>query len=319
MTTIANRAKAFELAYEEGGIEAAISAAHGFTSAEMESPEAMRDIEPRVWQLIERLRLEPERSDLRIARLMREALYVRGTGIDLLNTYEDMTAPPPAWPSTVEGVEFRGLVAIAGNAKLGKSSLCLASALEAALGGWFVIYANAELDGPTFRSYIRRWMPERDIREAALENFRAFMVNPGVTADALIESAAGCIDQGASRVLFVLDSINTVAHLSAGNYLRELERLTLWAMQARKVTNGEISALVVSEKNKLGSPVGQKLLYAADVILNMSRGKMDGYVGFDLTSRYQRSGDLGSLLFEWQTGRFLGARALPEASTDASF
>jgi KaiC/GvpD/RAD55 family RecA-like ATPase len=316
--TIAARVAAFEAAYEDGGIEAAVSVAHGFTDAEMDSPEAMR-VEPRIWQLIARLRMDAERSDLRIARQMREALFVRGTGIDLLNPYEDMTAPPPVWPSTVGEVDFRGLVVIAGNAKLGKSSLCIASALEAALVGWFVIYANAELDGPTFRSYIRRWLPEKDVRDAALANFRAFMVNPGVTAEALVESAAGCIDQGVERVLFVLDSINTVAHLSSGNYLRELERLTLWAMQARKSTNGAVSALVVSEKNKLGSPVGQKLMYAADVILNMSRGKTDGYVGFDLTSRYQRSGDLGSMLFEWQSGRFLGERALPEASADARF
>jgi hypothetical protein len=296
----------------------AVSEAHGWTEPKLDALPATREGE-QLFMLLFKLRQEPEQSGLRLQRLMREALVVQGDGMDLLNPYEDMTAPPPAWPSTLGDVDFRGLVVIAGNAKLGKSSICIASALEAALAGAFVVYANAELDAPTFRSYIRRWMPDRDVREAALENFRAFMVNPGISCESMVANAMGAVDRNADRVLFVLDSINTVANLSGSNYLRELERLTLWSMQVRKISNGEVGALVVSEKNKGGGPIGAKLNYAADVILNMSRGKTDGYVGFDLTSRYQRSGDLGSMLFDWQGGRFLGERALPEASADGTF
>lgn len=265
-----------------------------------------------LWQL----RQEPEQPGLRLQRMMLSSLDARGDGIDLLNPYEDMTAPPPAWPSTVDGIDFRGLVVIAGNAKLGKSSLCMSSALDAALTGAFVIYANAELDGPTFRSYIRRWVPDRDTRDAALENFRAFEVNPGVSARSLVNHAALAVDRNAERVLIVLDSINTIANLAGSNYLRELNDLALWAMHVRKMTSGEVGVLAVSEKNKAGGPVGAKLNYVADVILSLSRGKMDGYVGFDLTSRYQPSGDRGSMLFDWQSGRFLGERALPEASDE---
>lgn len=292
--------------------ELAVSLAHGWTDERLDAL-SLEALFLRLWKL----RQEPERPGLRLARMMGEALEVRGGGLDVINPHEDMTAPPPAWPSTIDETTFRGLVVVAGDAKLGKSSLCIGSALEAAFGGTFVVYANAELDAPTLRSYIRRWMPDRAEREAALRHFLAYMVNPGVSTESIVQHVMCAIPRDADRVLFVLDSINTTAQLSGtnigrGNYLAELGRLTLWAMQVRKLTNGEIGMMVVSEKNKLGGVMGAKLNYAADVIVNMSRGKMDGYVGFHVTDRYGRTGELIPKLFDWRTGRFLGAS--PEGS-----
>lgn len=267
------------------------------------------------------LREQPEMPGLRLRRTLLDSLRPRGEGVDLLDPVGDSTAPPPAFPSTVDGVEFRGLVTVAGDEKLGKSTLCVASALEAALDGWLVLYANAELDAPTFRKYIRRWIPDYERRKEALSRFYPYAIGPGVTAKSLVKWFAAALRRDTTNVLIVLDSVNRIADMSGSNigrsdYFGELKTWTTWAMQVRKETDGDIALLFVSEKNTRGGVLGRNLVYASDVVLNLSRAKTEGYVDFHQTSRYARSGGLGAFFFDWRTGRFEPPCALPEASND---
>jgi predicted ATP-dependent serine protease len=302
-------------------------------STEAERVTIARDLEG-VWPVIARfdaalveqlaqLAKGEEAADDLIRRLVWEATQGRtgAAGVELVEDPLVWEKQAPRWPSTLADVDriaggFYGVTVIAGETGVGKSSLAFASALEAALGGWTVVYCNAELDAGTVRSYIKRWLPQKALRDAALLNLRVVNVGPGVTLPLLAQRMEGALDwsyKPHERLLVVLDSVNTIAELAQGGegvetYFAELRRWLLWVMDARRRSSGVVSALVISETNAKGETKGRKADYVADMVVNLRRGDMDGYVKAAVVKgRYSGRQDLGALYFDHNTGQFKGA------------
>lgn len=231
----------------------------------------------------------------------------------------------PRWPSSLPDLDqqaggFYGVTVLAGETGCGKSTWACASAFEAALAGWYVIYLNAELDDGTLRWFIRRYFgPLEDEKKAALAAIRFVHIRPGIALSNFAKRAALSVPTWAERMLIVADSINTICEMGQGEegqetYFQELRRWLLWAMESRRLSNGRISHLVVSELNAKGETKGRKADYVADMVLRVQRGESDGYVKVKVTKgRYSGTHDFGGLLLDHRTGRLRGA-ATPQAA-----
>ena len=286
---------------------------------------AIERFSPALAARIRALQAEAEDPNDAIRRLLATDLSSRMlAGVKIVEDPEKAEAPAERFLSTITPLDvysggFYGVTVIAGETGVGKSSLAIASALDASLAGWTVIYANSELDPSTIRHYLRRWIPSAALRADALRNFRLLDIRPGVTLRELKQKAREAtlstregFPHLMQKLLIVIDSINTVAELTQSGegqetYFAELRNWIQWAMYVRKQSGGLISAILVSEVNAKGETKGRKADYAADFVLHLHRGDMDGYVKARVTKgRYSGPQDLGSLYFDHTTGQFKG-------------
>jgi KaiC/GvpD/RAD55 family RecA-like ATPase len=221
----------------------------------------------------------------------------------------------PRWPSGVirldqrTGGGFYGVTCLAGFAKLGKSLLALASAVEAALAGWLVIYFNAEVTEPEMANRVLRYCGGNPKAELA-ERLQIVTVSPNVVLADFVRRIVQGLDMETERVLVVVDSINRVAtymqdHSTGFGYFDGLHRIAEYAMVVRRETLGAVSWLLVSETNRGGQVKGATLEYMADLVLRMRPGKEPTQVELTLAeARESAGGALGLYERRWQTGTF---------------
>lgn len=188
---------------------------------------------------------------------------------------------------------FYGLAVVGGPPKSGKSLLALRSAIETAqAAGLLVVYVDFELDRFTYAKRMLGAVGVRKLDELptwAIEQLR--VIDGGdCNVQEFADQVAMQIDEQAERVLVVIDSINRMAknqqrHERGGNYFAHLGSIVSWARNAVTLTNGDISALLVSEVNRAGSITGQDPEYSADCYATLRRVESPAEVEIEFTSR----------------------------------
>jgi predicted ATP-dependent serine protease len=209
---------------------------------------------------------------------------------------------PLHWSSSIEKLDTLmlggcyGVTCIASEGKVGKSTLAMASAIQAAATlDRQVIYFNAELSLTEFDDRMRRYLNAHPACADAEQMLHVYHAGRGITPE---EIALRC-DEHASQepLIVVLDSINTLASLRGGSYYVALEALSMWAMLARRYSDGAASFLIVAETNKLGGIKGERLQFWADAIIRLKEPENRAWVEIEVThSRRTPAGPVGKYL-----------------------
>jgi len=272
--------------------------------------------------LLDDLRRRPEPTAERLRRIIVQSYESSAGLVPDPRVADEERALAPRWSAGNQSVQqalggFQGLTVLAGATGLGKSSWALSSALSAALDGQgriAVVYLNAELDRPTVSHYVRRWLRSHGLLDAPDElallgrTFHHFEVTPAVTLQRMAEAVQSGITGATERVLVVIDTVNTLAEklvTEAGTSaeFQALRSIGLWAMEARRLSNGDIGCLLVSETNKEGGIYGAKLHKWADLALLMTDSDVPTLIDVRVVKgRYVGSPTLGAFRFDPDTG-----------------
>lgn len=260
------------------------------------------------------LRSLPETPWLRNRRV----LLTTATELEGVEHVEDPEAwekPLPTWLSGLQELDrrvggFMGVTVLSGKSGVGKSTLAMSSALEAALEGWRVVYFNAELDRATMRTYLRRYLPNPAERSRALARTAFFELKPSLTIRQCAMEAWSAVDREDERVLIVLDSLHTAARMARGvglgdGYWREIQRWLFWALYCRRETLGDVAFLLVGELNRSGITKGETADFLGDLVLSVDKADTPGVRTIKVTKgRYVGEWDLGDFMLNPRIGRF---------------
>jgi predicted ATP-dependent serine protease len=209
---------------------------------------------------------------------------------------------PTHWPSSIPKLDslllggLYGVTAIASEGKVGKSTLAIASAIKAAATmDRQVKYFNGELSVTEFEDRLQRFLRAHPDCADAESMLDIYHVGRGVSPE---ELTVLCDDHpGPEPLLVVLDSINTIATLSGRSYFPAMDAFGIWAMMARRYSDGAASFLLVSETNKSGGIKGEKLQFWADCVVRLKEPADRAWVDIEVThSRRTPSGLVGKYL-----------------------
>jgi len=174
-----------------------------------------------------------------------------------------------------------GLSVLLGGEKCGKTFFALSQCIEAAATTqWQVVYVSAELDDQELAFRIASYLQSNPGSLDAAGYFHVIHVGKGQKPFDLYCDIAMCTDPNGPPVLVCLDSINTIAEMSGGDYLRTLRDYAMWMMVSRRMSNGMVSFLCVSETNRLGQAKGGNLQFWADQVVKLKKCKqVSGFGG----------------------------------------
>lgn len=208
--------------------------------------------------------------------ILRRSLAVREEPIVRVDAEAALAqAPSPTWPTALEGPPtllrgFRGVSFLVGGPSAGKSWWAIGSAVCAAMCGWRVLYVAAEMSPA---QVLRRAIGYTDGNPLP-DGFDVLEAGYGASVDRLVEMIAESVDD--RRTLIVLDSISSFvdqAEVADRNddmhRIGPLKRLTMWALNVRRDTNGEVSFLVLSERNAAGETKGRFGDHKADLVVSI--------------------------------------------------
>jgi predicted ATP-dependent serine protease len=237
----------------------------------------------------------PYQTSIRAVAAMFEAAKPRTQSVSApINAIKAGKAP--RWATNLNFIDritggFYGLSVVGGMQKLGKSTLAMASAIEAAASlEWNVVLHNAEVGGDELGRRLDQYLTIHPSAEDAVNHMRVVSVPRGFRLEDFLEHA---VDLAADDrpVLTVIDSINTCAQLMDGSYLDNLRELALWSMMSRRISRGAASFLVVSELNKSGSAKGMNLEYWADMVIRMTGDRKRGWLKMKLAHSRATQGE----------------------------
>jgi predicted ATP-dependent serine protease len=234
------------------------------------------------------------------------------SAVDRITTIEASSQPRfPTGIAAVDKMTFGGgygCTTVAGNAKSGKTTFAIGSAVEAALAGWKVIFLNCELDRT---ECIQAFMRKCGGTIPPQVSDRLTLVTPDFSfqpRDA-INRIREAVSFGDDRVLTVFDSINALVDLSGDgdrDYWGALSQWRNFAVRAAKLSQGRLAFLVVSETNRLGLVKGGSLEYKSSCVIRIQKDKCDNsMVELDvMLSRSSPAGSLGRFYRDWGRGAF---------------
>jgi hypothetical protein len=238
---------------------------------------------------------------------------------------DNLTDTLQRWPSNLEYIDyhcggFYGLTVILGGMKTGKTMMALGSCIEAAATEeWQVVYFCAELDQHEMSMRLNRYISANPASRSCEDFLHIIFVGKGQTPDMIQTQIEMVTDPAGPPILVCMDSINTVTEMSGGDYLRTLKEYALWAMLSRRMSNGAISFLIVSETNAIGGAKGGKLEFWADQVLKLTVKKRGGASGLvpvrlDLLAsrRTGGEGEMGIYLRNQTTCQFQAETAAPK-------
>jgi len=241
---------------------------------------------------------------------------------------DDLSDTLQRWPSNVEYVDyhcggFYGMAVILGASKCGKTMMALGSCIEAAATEeWQVVYLCAELDQHEMAMRLNRYFNAHPSSKVCEDFLHIIFVGKGQTPDLIQAQIEMVTDPGGPPILVCMDSINTITEMSGGDYLKTLRNYSLWAMLARRMSNGAASFLIVSETNQIGNAKGGKLEFWADQVIKIENPKAGpapyGLVPVKMkllaSRRTGGEGDMGVYLRNQQTCQFQAEAKAPRLS-----
>lgn len=233
---------------------------------------------------------------------------------EVIEDVEANRPQPPRYPTPILPLQaitngHYGLTVVGGDEGVGKSSVCAGVAVLAALDGWRVVYINAELTAERLGFYTKRLRTARHIPRDVLERITFVHFLVGTRFDDVVDVTCHSIRPDDGRVLVVLDSVNTILDKEASRdgYFDRMKRWALWAMEARRITDGRVSFLMTSELNQRKEATGIKLKYLADMVLIIQKTASKNYCDVNVSKgRYSGSEKLGALYLDYHTGQFEG-------------
>lgn len=250
----------------------------------------------------------------KLIRMLKGSVDPRGHEIEIVAPDEVPTESSPSYRTGIHAVDgmtggAQGMTVVAGAPKLGKSMVGVSTAVEAARDGWRVIYVNAELTRSAIVKRFRAYMGRIDhdvVRQIQIAN-----VGPGLTMQRFIEEVEGCVELDDHRMLIVLDSINRIVDLGVDTdgehaYWGLLRAWSNWAMTSRRISEGRISWMIISELAAAGHVKGRTLEYIADMVIRMQSAGIANTVNIDVPhSRFSASGEAGDHTRDFDRGRFV--------------
>ena len=233
----------------------------------------------------------------------------------------DTRLPPssedsPSWSTGCVPIDNvargHGMSVIAGAPKAGKSLLALSSAIEAALSDdWKVVYINAEMTANGIMKRMSNYLGGK-FDDRIHDNLFIANVYPGITpsdmCDQIVEHA---IDDESDRLLIVLDSINRLASFATSaedgeSYWTAIDSWQRWGLISRRISEGAISWLMVSELNSRNEVKGQNLVYTADYVVRLTQTEAQDVVQIDVPyAREKPAIDVGPCFRDFASGRFV--------------
>lgn len=256
-------AKSINVVQAASGKDAADHIAAGKTIAEfvpVYPVDSIRDSDPVAWK----------------RAVLARSLEVREQPIALVDQAAALSQDPsPSWPTALEGKPtilsaFRGVTFLVGGPSAGKSWWAIGSALAAAWNGWRVLYVASEMSPAQILRRAMRYTDDHDVPDG----FDVLEASYGASVESLVEMVSEAIDE--RRTLVVLDSISSFVDQAqiadTGDDVHKigpLKRLTMWALNVRRDTNGEVSFLVLSERNAAGETKGRFGDHKADLVVSI--------------------------------------------------
>lgn len=260
-------------------------------------PEDLRKADPAEWK----------------RRALREGLAAAESVRELDASKEAERATGRPWPTGLCGYtqhklsHLQGVVVIAGLPSAGKSLLAAGSAVDAALGEHEVVYVSCEMPGPVLYERLHR------ISNPLPETFHVLDVTFGVTLDKLVEEVCALVTD--RPLLVVFDSVSSfcdqVAESGKGRSedahgLALLKRIVMWAINARRATDGEIGFMLLAEASKEGRARGRFADHKADIALLMEREKHSDLKLLTVTKAWSMTvGEVGQFAMNVETGRLM--------------
>ena len=172
---------------------------------------------------------------------------------------------------------WQGVSLVHGQKGCGKSTLAIGSALYAAEAGHCVVYFEAENSPPLQRKRIMRWygrdFGERFPKIAAI-NFHYVRVRKGNDIVQMAQHAQKCAQDFHVGMFLVFDSINAIIRRimrPRDNQLERISKLLTWLDEVGQDSNGLVTSLCISEKNKENQVKGLEAAYTAWVELSIER------------------------------------------------
>lgn len=209
--------------------------------------------------------------------ILQRSLEVREAPIERVDKQSALEEhPSPVWPTALHGEPtilraFQGVTFIAGGPSAGKSWWAIASAIDAARLGWHVLYVAAEMSPAQILRRATRYLEGASVPDC----FELLEAGYGASAQTLVDEVTASVDE--RRTLIVLDSISSFVDQAEASPSAEdvhrigpLKQLTMWALNVRRETNGEVSFLVLSEKNAQGETKGRFGDHKADLVVSIT-------------------------------------------------
>jgi predicted ATP-dependent serine protease len=172
---------------------------------------------------------------------------------------------------------FTGLTVLAGRGGSGKSMHALACALENALVPETVVfYLDAENALGEQQRRAVRWFGSSALFEAQMRSiaglhFHWVELLPGMNWDQVMHWCAQRVSIEHSRVLVVLDSVNSIARLHRGKAFETSSLIYMACNAVVRETKGAVGFLALSELNKAGEISGREGEHHATLALQLER------------------------------------------------
>lgn len=217
----------------------------------------------------------------------------------------------PTWPTGLEGEgngalpNMRGVVIMAGPPSSAKSYLALASGVCAARAGWDALYMVAEMAEIPTAKRLKAYL----CGCAKPDTFHHVDVSFGAS----IEGLLAWIEQRVSDrpTLVIIDSLTSFCDQASHQNeddphgLGLSKRLVMWAINARRATDGQIAFVLIMESNKEGRARGRTADHKADLALGLESDPKRKSVKKIIVSKAweYETGVLGFYGLDWRTAR----------------
>lgn len=226
----------------------------------------------------------------------------------------------PRWPSSVQQIDqacggFYGVVVLGGEAGVGKSLLAMASACCAAEKHIKVVYLAGEMTQSQIAQRAYRRLRE-DVELIWGFELRVHLIHEIATERDLITIVGQAVEDKDERLLVVVDSIDTIAENlvsddsgSQFEVFRIKNRIANLFISARRLSEGRIGSILISELNTGGRIKGRKLEYLCDLDVRVTHGDMPDHVHLEIKKgREGGRQDYGTFYSDWRRTALVGAR-----------
>ena len=249
-----------------------------------------------------------------------------GSGIRT-RSYERTDALCPRFPTGIQEIDdytiggFYGVTIMAGEPGTGKSMQALVCALEAAAAGWKVVYFDCELGDANFNTRITRILDDcpglfefvkhpQHLRDEICSRIHWRSIDYITGLEEMFDVVSDCIAPWDEKLLVIVDNVNQIAKMlqvqgrgdEAWSLIRTIGEA---AKRARRISDGSIAFLLLSELNRAGGVKGADLEYVGDVDVRFARCEQENETSIRIwKGREGGEKSYGDYERNWRVGRF---------------